>query len=196
MTDRPNGAPGNPAAGPVNLIDREYERDILKLYLSKGTNCQLVGRAGVGKTALLTNVGRIAAELDGKYVVAYADLSDPSCQTVRGLLERMSSEWGIRPPLSRLTDLSERVRKWRQERTRPVLCLDNFEEMLSRDREFTTDFFVDLRGISQAGMTIITASRKALSQMLTWYSQTSPFFSTFQILSLGPWPREVAEKRS
>jgi hypothetical protein len=157
-------------------------------------HCQIVGPPGIGKTALLSNVGRIAAGLDEKFQVAYVDLSDPQCQTLGGFLGRVSAAWGITPPCARLIDLAERVHGWRRSGTRPVLCLDNFEEMLRHDREFTSEFFVELRGVAQAGLTIITASRETLSALMTWYSRTSPFFNVFEILRLGPLPPEGAEQ--
>ncbi len=176
----------------VLLTDREFECAMLKLYLKQGMHCQIVGPVGAGKTALLSNLRRIAAELGTEYRVAYVDLSDPDCQTVRGLLGRASAEWGITPPCARMTDLAERVQHWRRSGIRPVLGLDNFEEMVQRDREFTTEFFVDLRGVAQDGLTLVTASRQSLSELIPWYSRTSPFFTRFQILSLRPLPPEGA----
>jgi hypothetical protein len=179
---------------PVALVDRDKECQFLEIYLSKGMNVQIVGPAGVGKTALLTNVGRIAARLPGKFVVAYADLADPRCQTVRGLVERVSAGWRLSPPSTALVQLGEQVRELRQRGVRPVLCLDNFEILLQRGDEFNTDFLVDVRGVSQAGMMIITAARKSLSELLPWYGRTSPFYASFEVSYLGPLRREQADE--
>jgi hypothetical protein len=187
-------AASSKAEAPVPLIDMEYERRRLELYLTKGMHCQIVGPPGIGKTALLSNVGRIATGLKGAFRVAYADLADPRCQTVPGLLERISAAWDISPPYTTMAQLGERVRDWRRRDIRPVLCLDHFEELLQRDREFTSDFFVDLRGVAQAGLMLLMASRKTLSELIPWYSRTSPFFNIFEILRLGPLPREAIKE--
>src|ERR1700722_230543 len=184
------------AKAPVQLIDLDYERGRLQrlLNLNKGTNCQVVGPAGIGKTALLSNVGRLADESDGKFAVAYVRMADPDCQTLRGLLECSSAAWRVQPPFLRMIELDQWVKQQRRNGIRPVLCMDDFEEMVRLDREFTVDFFVELRSISESGLQIITTSRRTLSETLPWYARTSPFYTSFQILRLGPLPREASEQ--
>src|SRR6266545_959353 len=160
------------------LFDREYELNRLHLYLTKDMCCQVVGPRGIGKSSLLYSLHAFAHEWDEAFAVAYVDLQDPHSHTVAGFADRARAAWedhlhalspqGFakktwavweeRPVSPSLLDLAERLEAWRKQRRRPVLCLDGFEELMRHPKEFTPDFFLDLRGLAQAGMCIITAS--------------------------------------
>jgi hypothetical protein len=68
---------------------------------------------------------------------------------------------------------------------RPVLCLDEFEEMSARREEFTQDFFKGLRACGQKGLAILTASKKPLNELTDPQDRSSKFFNTFPLLPLG-----------
>ncbi len=194
---------------PAALFDRERERDLLRLYLTKDMCCQVAGPRGIGKSSLLFNLQTFAHEWDNAFAVAYVDLQDPHCHTVAGFadtaraawedrLHNLSQQeftkktwavWDDRPVSPSLLDLAERLEVWRKQRRRPVLCLDGFEELMRHPKEFTPDFFLDLRALAQAGMCIVTASRQPLNELLPHPSlnPTSPFFNIFNPLPLGPF---------
>lgn len=177
---------------PAELFDREYQLKLLRLYLTKGMHCQIVGPHGIGKSSLLYNVRTFAQDWDSAFLVAYLDLQDPHCHTIGGFWESTAAAWADSPVPASLADLTERIEEWRKRGCRPVLCLDDFEELASRSREFTSDFFFDLRSIAQQGMSVITASQQPLSEVLSSRNPTSPFFNVFAILRLGPFTKEDA----
>jgi hypothetical protein len=92
-----------------------------------------------------------------------------------------------------MTDLEERVNAINARGSRPVLCLDEFNELARRPEEFTSDFFLDLRGLAQQGMVILTTARKPLCELVPGNTPASPFFNIFPILRLGPFAEKDAE---
>jgi uncharacterized protein len=71
--------------------------------------------------------------------------------------------------------------------SQPVLCLDEFQELVSRRAEFSRDFFATLRSCGQQGLSVITTSQKPLSELTEPGDPTSPFYNTFPLLRLGPF---------
>jgi hypothetical protein len=174
-----------------DLVDREDEKEWLKLYLTKGRNCQLVGPAGIGKSALLSVVPQLMQEIGQRFKFALINLRDPSSRTVHGLLNSISSAWGVSPSPGRLRDLKRPISTWRTEGIRAVLCLDGFDAITATEGDFTLDFFIDIQEISQQGAIILTTSRLPLNQLLAAYLPTTPFFNRFAILHLGPLSPEA-----
>jgi hypothetical protein len=177
---------------PAALFDRKYELGLLHIYLTKGMCCQIVGPHGIGKSSLLYNVRTFAPDWDPAFLVAYLDLQDPHCHTVGGFWERTAAAWADSSVPASPADMAERIEEWRKRGRRPVLCLDDFEALASRPREFTSDFFFDLRAIAQQGMSVVTASQQPLSAVLSVSNPVSPFFNIFAILRLGPFTKEDA----
>lgn len=170
---------------PADVFDRDYERKYLQLYLEQSRCCQLVGERGVGRSSLLYNLRAFAREWDSAFVVGYVDLKDPRCHTADGFLERVWAAWADTPPPASLAELEEGIDDWLKQGRRPVLCLDNFEELASRSREFGPYFFINLRSLANQGLTFVTASEKSLGQLVPPHYPTSPFFNLFAILSIG-----------
>jgi hypothetical protein len=187
-------ANGGLLAGAGQLVGRESELNLLKLFLSNGTNCQIVGPRGVGKTALVISISRVTVISGQTVKFAYLDLTDAKCHSLRGFLDAIVAAWGIRTPVDSLGDIGPIVQQWRRSNMHPILGLDEFEEIASRPEIFNLDFFLDLRGLSNPlGMTIVSTSEKYLSELLPQYLPTSPFFNSFATLYLGPLSKDAAE---
>ena len=76
--------------------------------------------------------------------------------------------------------------------THPVVCLDEVEELISRASVFSRDFFLALRSLGQNGLSLITAGRRPLSEMMDASdTEVSPFYNTFPLLRLGPFRRRM-----
>jgi hypothetical protein len=75
----------------------------------------------------------------------------------------------------------------------PVLCLDEFGELTRHRSEFRREFFMTLRFCGQAGASIITASRKKLSEVTDPNDETSPFFNMFPVLLVGRFSEAQAK---
>ncbi len=190
LRNRPT-KPGNPftwrggITDPEAFLDREQEERTLRDYLRGKQNCQIVGARRIGKTSLLRQVERIAAAWIPSAVVAYIDLHDPRCITLAGWLKLVAKRWGWTEPASDLADFADRVEAMREAGQVPVLCLDEFEQLVARPEEFTPDFLKGLRSCSQQGMPIVTASKRKLSDLTDPGDATSAFFNIFPLLPLG-----------
>src|SRR5262245_28418612 len=195
----PQTANDNPFnfVGRVNRVedffDRDYERESLRSYLANGMCCQIVGPRRIGKSSLLYHLPGFAREWGMNLAVAYLDLLSPRSRTIGGLLEMIGEQWRCDAPLGSMTDLEERVNAINASGARPALCLDEFNELARRPEEFTSDFFLDLRGLAQQGMVILTTARKPLCELVPGHTPASPFFNIFPILRLGPFAESDAE---
>ncbi len=176
-----------------DFFDRDYERESLRSYLANGMCCQIVGPRRVGKSSLLYHLPGFARGWGMSLTVVYLDLLSPRSRTIGGLLEMIGEQWQCDSPLRSLTDLEERVSAINARGSRPVLCLDEFNELARRPEEFTSDFFLDLRGLAQQGMAILTTARKPLCELVPGHTPASPFFNIFPILRLGPFAEKDAE---
>lgn len=175
------------------FFDRDNEQRTIRDYVRGRQNCQIVGPRRIGKTSLLLQIQRVASEWEENAVVAYLDLQDPRCFTLRGWLERLGEQFGWSTTPTSLVECAECVEAMVSERYRPVLCVDEFEELTLRFDEFTHDFFLTLRSCGQRGMSIVTTSQKPLSDLTDPDDRTSPFYNSFPLLRLGPFPDEDAE---
>ncbi len=176
-----------------DFFGREYESGRLRNFLSKRQNCQIVGPRRIGKTSLLRRVEIKAREWDDSAVVAYVDQQDASCHTRQGWLKYVGRKWHWDAAVSDLAEFSEQVDEMLAHNLRPVLCMDEFEEMSARPAEFTHDFFVALRACGQKGLAILTASKKPLHELTDPQDRSSEFFNTFPLLPLGVFTSKEAE---
>jgi len=186
---------GITAAG--DFWGRDSEQRALRAYLHKGQNCQIVGPRRIGKTSLLKQVARVAAGWADKWengvAVAYLDLQDAHCFTLSGWLSHAGRQFLWEKPAASLPEFADRIDEMFERKLYPVLCLDEFEELTSRRGEFTRDFFLTLRACGQQGMSMVTSSRRQLSELTEHNDPTSPFYNTFPLLRLGPLKESDAE---
>ncbi|HEX8071535.1 MAG TPA: adenylate/guanylate cyclase domain-containing protein [Pyrinomonadaceae bacterium] len=171
----------------AGFFDRDQEQRTLRAYLHGQQNCQIVGPRRIGKTSLLRQIERAAADWDAQTAVAYLDLQDPHCYTLTGWLSQAAKQCHWSTPATTLTDFADCVETALTRGLRPVLCLDEFEELTTRRAEFTRDFFLTLRACAQQGLSIVTASQRPLSELTDRGDPTSPFYNTFPLLRLGPF---------
>ncbi|HZT59690.1 MAG TPA: adenylate/guanylate cyclase domain-containing protein [Pyrinomonadaceae bacterium] len=170
-----------------DFFDRDAEQRTLRSYLRGRQNCQLVGPRRIGKTSLLRQVERAAPTWDAAAGVAYLDLQDPRCYTLKGWLALASRGCKWATPPATLAEFADCVDAALDGGQRPVLCLDEFEELTARRDEFTRDFFMTLRSCAQRGLSVVTASQRPLSELTDRGDPTSPFYNTFPLLRLGPF---------
>jgi uncharacterized protein len=176
-----------------DFFDRDNEQRMLRAYLYKRQNCQIVGMRRMGKTSLLRQVEHITSQREENRVVAYLDLQDPRCFTLLGWLDIASRQCKWSTPVTTLADFAENAERALLAGRHLVLCLDEYEELTSRRSEFTHDFFMMMRSCSQQGISIITASQKPLSELTEHSDPSSPFYNTFPLLRLGPFTNTDAE---
>ena len=176
------------------LFDRTAERALLRDYLSKKLCCQIIGPAGIGKTALVKALPALAQQWQMRLAIALIELRDPACQTLAGWLRALSGQWKLPQPLQATSQLSYAAQWLQQQGAQPVLCLDGFEAIAVRPDEFTSDFLLDLRGLADLGVSIIVTARQPLSELVPQHLPVSPFFNLFNRLTLGPFsPDDAAD---
>ena len=175
-----------------DIFDRASETDLLSSYLRASQSCQIVGPKRIGKSSLMRRL-QAGIEVGRPRVrVAYLDLFDARCFTMAGLLASAGRQFGASVPPTTLVEFSDLVDEALGNDWHLLLCLDEFEELIHRRGEFTRDFFLTLRSCGQRGMSIVTASRKRLSDLTDAGDPTSPFYNTFAMLKLGPFSPSAA----
>ena len=141
-------------------------------------------------------------ELGDGYRVAYIDLQDPKYHTVEGFLKYSLSELGcdseVVPPPNNLNEkliaFSESIERLRRG-TKPVLLIDEFENLTKRPEEFDNDFFDAMRSLGYHGnIAYVTVSLRSLRSLCIEGNFTSPFYNIFSEVPLGMFsPEETSE---
>jgi class 3 adenylate cyclase len=176
-----------------DFFDRDNEQRTLRSFLQNRQNSQIVGPRRLGKTSLLRQVERKAAEWEPSAAVAYVDLQDARCYTLAGWLRRVSRLFAWPAAATSLEEFAEGVDTMTTTGQRPVLCLDEFEELTMRRDEFPRGFFLALRSCGQSGLSIVTVSQRPLSELTEHGDPSSPFYNTFPPLMLGRFAEADAE---
>lgn len=178
---------------PAWFFDRERAQASVEGFLAKRQNCQIIGPRRIGKTSLLLQVMRGARRLPAA-VVAFMDFQSPQCETLRGWLKHAGEGFGWRRVPRNRVEFAEQVEQMIRDGRAPVLLLDEFDELVRRPKQFPYEFFTTLRSCSQNGMSIVTASRQRLSDLILGDNEVSRFFNIFPRLDLGPFtPSDAAD---
>jgi hypothetical protein len=148
------------------FFNRERELAMVRDFLNKRQSVQVVGPRRIGKTSLLLHVRRIAQTWNNSVTVAYLDSQDPRCATLEGWLRRLAKQlkWDQAP--GDLEGLADRTEAMLTGGSHPVVCLDEVEELIWRPGAFSREFFLTLRSLGQTGLSILTAGRTPLSQLM------------------------------
>jgi hypothetical protein len=93
-----------------------------------------------------------------------------------------------------LIAFSDSIKDLRKE-IKPVLLIDEFENLTKRAEEFNNDFFDTMRSLGSHGnIAYVTASLHALKTLCTVGNFTSPFYNIFSQVHLGLFsPEETTE---
>ncbi len=136
-----------------------------------------------------------------KYNVAYIDMQDAKYHTVEGFLKYSLKELGSDPgiissnsPNENLIAFSDLIKDLRS-KIKPVLLIDEFENLTKRAEEFNNDFFDTMRSLGSHGnIAYVTASLHAIKWLCTVGNFTSPFYNIFSQVPLGLFsPDETTE---
>ena len=170
------------------------------------TSINVVGRHRTGKSSLLLHFVRTYRQRvsnPDQFVVVYLSLQNAACDTQAKFYGSIAQLLEFNLPsqqrqLQRMLRQKMRQKKWQTDTFNklieafkpqdilPVLCIDNFEELLERQEQFPNGFYDNLRYlVSNNYLMVIMAS----CEMLDIYSQTkqitSDFFNVFQTISLN-----------
>jgi transcriptional regulator with XRE-family HTH domain len=184
-----------PEAG--QLYGRQRERKTLLSRTSRRASTAVVGPRRIGKTWLLQHFLLTAPQLLGSHFrIGYLDGMSARCRTITGFTAEALTKLGLTPPedVTGLEMLDEGLQELYTQQVVPVLCIDEFERLASRE-EFSLDFFEGLRAMTAtSALVLITCSKSPLREVVDNRSQGSPFFNIFEQVTLKPFNYSDAEQ--
>lgn len=171
----------------------------------------VVGERRIGKSSLLYHLTQVYSQRlaePQRYLFVYLDLQSARCHSRAGLLAEIVEMLLGQAKLSRssedgrwLDDLQAGLKEGKAidlalfeealDRMyalglRPVVCLDEFEELIEHPQEFEDSFFDSWRSVAQRGhIAFVTASQAPLELLSRSGKLTSPFFNIFAKVPLG-----------
>lgn len=151
----------------------------------------VVGERRIGKSSLLYHVIQTFPQKlknPERYRFAFVDLDNPQCHTLPGLLQFILKGLGISAPaqISLAQFSAEITRRHERDKICPVICLDEFEHLVSRGEHFPNQVYETFRSLASANAAVfLTASRTSLPDLIQQNSLTSTFPNIFSILNLG-----------
>lgn len=188
---------------PEEFFGRKNELKTIYNRLSTLQSCDVFGKRKIGKSSLLHNIFvKSRDELGDSYRVAYINMQGAKYHTVGGFLKYSLSELGCDPECicpsdslnKNLISFSESIEGLRRG-TKPVLLIDEFENLTKRSAEFNNDFFDTMRSLGSNGnIAYVTASLRSLRSLCIEGNFTSPFYNIFSEVPLGMFsPEETSE---
>jgi hypothetical protein len=197
--------PANPYSAGGLVIDpnmffgRAEELKRIHDRLRKGDSTAVVGLRRIGKSSLLYQLAHQTEALPDQVIAVYLDLQDAAHHQPLGLLtailgsldKRLDNRYQF-DPVERLADFSNAVKRMVDDGYRPVLCLDEVEELTDRP-DFDDDFFEALRSLgNRRKLAFVTISGESLDVLLKRKRRTSPFYNLFINLDLAGLTDEAA----
>jgi AAA+ ATPase superfamily predicted ATPase len=185
---------------PDEFFGRKNELTTIFSRLSNLQSCNVFGERKIGKSSLLYYIFMKLRDGD-EYRIAYIDLQDAKYHTVEGFLKYSLKELGSDPGVISLNNLNENliafsdsIEDLRKE-IKPVLLIDEFENLTKRPEKFNNDFFDAMRSLGSNGnIAYVTASLHALKWLCIAGHFTSPFYNIFSQVPLGLFsPDETTE---
>ena len=185
---------------PNDFFGRKEQLDQIIERLQKMQSCSVVGPRRIGKSSLLNYLSKTGAcRLEGGHLLVYLDLQRAYFHTSVGWLRTVLCRIGKAPDciennntLNRnLIEFSEVLNSTDRQ---IVLCLDEFENILKRRKEFTEDFFDHMRSELQTGkLAFVTATQSTLQKLCIEGKLSSPFYNVFTRVKLGELTEAEAE---
>lgn len=151
----------------------------------------IVGPHRIGRSSLLNYITARHSDYlqsPGLYRFAYISPHDANCQTAGEFLCMVLDS--LRLSLhthhhATLQEFQDAILHLAQTGIHPVICLDEFEDLLETE-SFSDDFFEVLRHLmSEDALAFVIASTRPLSDLVSADKYTSPFFNIFTIIPIG-----------
>lgn len=190
--------PGKRVNHDAMFFGRETEQAQIEGQLSAGANIAIVGARTVGSSSLLYHLAQ-AMETSETVLVAHIDLKDPTFHTVAGLLNSIWTQWWsrVRPgnpvPARTLAEYVTAVRKLKAAGFRPLLFLDELEQMVWRSGTFNDELFNAWHELGrEAVMGFVVTAHDPPADLLAQSGNDSEFYDLFQLAPLGLFDRRAA----
>ncbi len=177
------------------FIGRTRELADITERLQGAQSVSILGEKKIGKSSLLYHLylsgnERMGDRQNCRYQFLYMDMHNPALNTPELFTEKivteLSSEYDPQElKESPLITLSEALENNSEKGKLPVLLIDDFEEIVKRSKLFNDDFIDSLRFYANSGLiSVITASRKTLREIMDKSKLTSPFWNIFTTIKL------------
>lgn len=191
--------PGKRVSHDAMFFGREEERAQIEQKLSAGAHVAIIGARTVGSSSLLYHVAKTMETREG-ILVAHIDLKDPTFHSVAGLLNSIWSQWWgrVRPdnlvPARTLAEFVTAVRKLKAAGFRPLLFLDELEQMVWRAGTFDDPLFNAWHELGREDvMDFIVTAHDSPADLLAQNGIDSGFYELFQPSPLGLLERRAAD---
>lgn len=183
--------PGKVVSDPAMFFGRAAELAQVAGLLDDAAHVAIIGGRGFGGSSLLRRVAGDLSHVEGR-LVAEIDMTSPAHQTPAGLLDAIWTQWwgrvkpGNTVHVRTLAEFVTAVRKLVTAGFRPVLLLDEFEQLTWRPSVFEDGLFeawheLGREGVVSFGLTAHTTPADLLNQA----GYQSGFYELFQPVNLG-----------
>lgn len=187
----------NPYTPGTSVIDermffgREAETEQVTSLLADGRHVAVISHRGIGASSLLAHIARTISA--GKDILsARVDLKDPAYHAPDVLLNSIWTQWWgrVRPGNSvsvrTLAEFVTAVRKLNAAGFRPILFIDELEQLAWRPAMFDTAFFAACHELGREGLvTYAVTAHSAPADLLAQADLKSGFYDLFQPVNLG-----------
>jgi len=184
--------PGLKVTQEAMFFGRESEREKLQQQITSGEHVAIVSGRGFGASSLLYYM---ANRLDGsaRTLPAYVDMKDPAHYTLSGVLNEAWRQWwgrvspgnpGNAAVMRTLPDFTIAVRKLNTAGYRPLLFLDELEQLVWRPSVFDDALFDAWHELGRDGQIVFALTAHASpADLLVQNGYESPFHELFQQLN-------------
>lgn len=182
--------PGRRLSDTTMFFGRESEAAQIQQQIASGGHVAIVAARTLGASSLLARVaGDAPAE---PWLPAYADMKDPALQSRAALLNAIWAQWWakVKPdravPVHTLAEFVTAARKLHAAGFRPLLFLDELEQMVWRPAEFDDNLFDAWLELGREGaMALVTTVHVAPAELFAQSGLRTRFYELFRQLDLG-----------
>lgn len=183
--------PGTPVTDPAMFFGRRNEEAQLLDQLRAKEHVAVVGGRRFGASSLLYHAAQTLAD-DRLLLAAYVDMKLPAHHTLAGLLDAAWSQWWARVqpdtpvPVRSLAEFVTAVRKLNAAGFRPLLFLDELEQLIWRPAVFDDNLFGAWHELARHGqLGLAVTAHTTPADLLAQGGYTASFHELFQPLNLG-----------
>lgn len=183
--------PGVPVTNQAMFFGRHSEAEQLLGYLRAKEHVAIVGSRRFGASSLLYRAAQSLAG-DAQLLAAYVDMKNPALCTLPGLLDAAWTQWWARvqpgkpAPVRSLAEFVTAVRKLNSAGFRPLLFLDELEQLIWRPGEFDGNLFAAWHELGRDGLLGLSVTAHATpADLFAPGDHSAPFHELFQVLNLG-----------
>lgn len=184
-------SPGSMVTDAAMFFGRAAEREQIRRLLTEGGHVAIIGGRGMGGSSLLYRAAEECTVTSGQ-LAAVIDLRDPAHHTLPGLLNAVWCQWWARVKpdnavtVATLAEFVTATRKLNAAGYRPLLFLDEFEQLVWRDAAFDDHLFDAWHELGHEGlMGLALTGHTPPADLLAQQGFKTRFYELFRQLDLG-----------